>query len=511
VYQDRAYQAQAALECLEALPEKRRVLLVAPTGMGKTVIATRIISALRERNQNVLLLAHRRELIDQAHARLHEALIPSGIIMAGRYPSLHLPVQVASIDTLRSWAKRGFISIGKTSASWMPNVVIVDEAHRAVSKGYAELLDRLADQGATILGMTATPIRADGVGLAKQFAHMVQTPSILWGMQNGFLVPRVDYYVPFVPKLEGVKIRGGDYDEQQIAEIMDQRHLVGDLVENWVRHARGRQTIVFCSGVQHAIHVAEAFNAAGYPFGHINGETPTKHRDDILTAFRRGELVGLTNDSVFIEGTDVPNVSCVAMARPTRSLGRYLQMIGRGLRPVEGKSSCVVLDHSGSFYQNGRVDRDFHWKLREGKELVEEAKAARKKEPVEFTCRECAFVFSGRVVCPMCGTRIEKTGKFAEYLDAELVQLTVESLEKRKPGVKAKAQFYAELLGYARKNRKTFRWCAGIYKAKWKEWPPFSWRTMVPVEPSPEVCAYVISRGIAFAARQAKERRLAAP
>lgn len=497
-YSPRPYQLQVAADAgLQLDMGVDRLLVVAPTGTGKTVIGTNMIG---ERQQSRhLWLAHRRELVHQASRKLAECGISAGIIMAGVYPNLHHGVQVASIDTLRAW-------VGKSTMQLPPaDYVWADEAHRSMSPKFREVLNEYLKSGAKVIGLTATPIRADGHGLGRFYQQLVQTPGAAWMVANGYLVP-MRYAVPFVPNLDGVKVKHGDYDKQQIAEIMDQKHLVGDVVENWLRLARDRKTFVFASGVAHSIHLCERFQEVGINAAHIDGHTETAKRDRILDAFNRGDIQVLTNDSVFVEGTDVPSANCIVAARPTRSLGRYLQM-NRGGRLAPGKVDCLWLDHCGAYYTFGRHDRDIEWTLGMGrKEQAKKMAEQRQGERIEFTCRECHRVFSGRVVCPDCGTKIERVGRFREYLDGELCELTNGEYDAHKPGTLEKAHFYLQLRSIAQREGKESWWPRKFYELKYGEKPERRLDTFTLREPTTETLGWVKNQRIRYAHRTGKRK-----
>jgi superfamily II DNA or RNA helicase len=505
----RDYQVEAINALLIPLHARKAVLLQSPTGMGKTVIATEVIRLWLKSGERCLFLAHRRELIHQCARKLAEFGIDAGIIMAGIYPSPEWPIQVASVDTLRTRTKRSGSALPQAS------LIIIDEAHRSASKTYQWIIDEYRQQGAAILGITATPIRADGVGLGRFYDTMIRTKGVQWAVQHGVLVP-VRYYVPFVPDLSGVKIKAGDYDEHEIQAIMDQRTLVGDIVSNWVRLAQGRQTLVFASGVKNSIHIASEFERLGFKFAHVDGSTPSEERDATVSALRDRKIDGICNAQVFTEGTDIPVVSCIVLAQPTRSLGKYLQMAGRALRPAKGKTDCIILDHAGAFLQHGRVDRPIEWELTLGRELVEKQAEMRKREPVSFTCHECKFVFSGHLTCPQCGTRIRLNGKARDYLEGDLVAMTNDEFRdiEQRPSPKDKQRFYFEMMTHAAHRKIKPGWCAYVFAEKFGAMPPWSWRdefdrmdsaTKESYSPSAATIAYIRSRAIRRSYRERKK------
>ena len=175
-----------------------------------------------------------------------------------------------------------------------------------------------------------------------------------------FRVPGADQGLrPEHPDLTGVRVERGDYMERQLAERMDQAKLIGDIVEHWHRLAGSGKTVVFATGVAHSVHIRDEFLRSGVLAEHIDGTTPTEERDAILARLSRGETEVVTNCMVLTEGWDQPDVSCIVLARPTKHMGLYRQMIGRVLRPAPGKEYALVLDHAGAVFQHGFVEEPF--------------------------------------------------------------------------------------------------------------------------------------------------------
>lgn len=392
----RPYQSQAIAEARDALRVHRRVLIVAPTGAGKTTIAADIIRRAVERGGVVWFLAHRKELIDQASARLDQFGIAHGVIMAQHWRDRpHERVQVASVQTLVN-----------RDVDIRPSLIIIDEAHRATANSYQTVIENAGKP--RVIGLTATPIRGDGKGLGTMFDAMVQCPPIRQLMADGYLVPALAYAGKRVD-LSGVEVRGSDYDPTQLNDAMNKPHLIGDAVSEWRRLAAGRPTMVFAAGVKHSKTLVEAFLAAGVAAAHLDGETPKQEREVILKRLANGRLTVVSNAMVLTEGVDVPVVSCVVLARPTKSKGLYLQMAGRGLRTAPGKADCLILDHGNCTMEHGLVDRDQNW------QLTDDATRKRSKQ-VSYAetfkvCPDCGKVAELQSeVCP-CGYRFAARAK----------------------------------------------------------------------------------------------------
>lgn len=387
----------------------RRLLVVAPTGSGKTTIAADLIRTSVSAGQRVLFVAHRRELILQAYHRLLQQGLSEptvGVIMANdprRRPTA--PVQVASIDTLRSRAKPP------------ADLVFVDECHRALAKSYRDLATHY--ERAVHLGLTATPYRADGRGLGDAYDELLVVASPRLLITEGFLVePRVFTVPPSArPDLTGVRVKGGDYDEAALARAVDRQNLVGNLVEHWHRHARGLRTVTFAVSVAHSRHIMERFRDAGVAAEHLDGLTPIRERDAILGRLDAGDTQVVCNVGVLAEGWDQPAVKALILARPTKSTGLYLQQAGRILRPWNG-TGAVILDHGGCALEHGlpQDDRTFSLETRP-------RHASARVAPVR-TCPSCYAVLRAAArICPACGAELVSLPELPEESAEQLVEM----------------------------------------------------------------------------------------
>jgi superfamily II DNA or RNA helicase len=184
------------------------------------------------------------------------------------------------------------------------------------------------------------------------FEIIIETPQVADLIQQGYLVA-TRVYAPVDPDLTGVRTERGDYVEWELAERMDQTRLVGDIVEHWHKLGERRKTVAFAVSVQHSIHIRDEFIRSGVRAEHIDGATPKPERDATLARLASGEIDIVTNCMVLTEGWDMPDVGCCILARPTKKMGLYRQMIGRVLRPAPGKVDAIVLDHSGAVFRHG--------------------------------------------------------------------------------------------------------------------------------------------------------------
>lgn len=473
---------------------KKSIMVCSPTGSGKGVMLSHIINQAAIKGSKVLFLVHRQEILYQISDYLQKYDVPHGIIKAGEYWSNSHTTNVASIQTLYSRRER----INLCPA----DVVIIDEAHHATAPTYKKVIDRFT--GRVMIGFSATPARKTGMGLGNMFDELIQVATIQQLTDMGFLVP-IRYFAPVVPDLTGVKVTAGDYNQKQLDQVMSGQ-LVGDMVEWWFKVGEGRQTVVFASGVAHSVAIRQKFEECGVITAHLDGETLADERKDIIDRYRKGEIQILTNCAILTEGVDVPNISCVILARPTKSLPLYMQMVGRGMRPAPGKDNMILLDHAGAVYEHGMCHEITEWELEETKETVNKKNEKRKKaERKPITCPKCKAVYTGQLACPDCGNIPEKNqfGKDVEYIDGELGELCMVSKKaKEKVYTTAeKREWYAQIKDYALEHGKSESFVNALFKAKFDVWPN-AYKGTQPKTCGPEVYSWIRSRMIAYAKRK---------
>ena len=474
---------------------RRRVLIQAATGAGKTVIAAEAIRRARRDDKRVLFIAHRRELISQASQKLYAAGIDHGIVQAGFPPRLGEHVQVASIATLHARAVRSRVMDLPDA-----DLIVVDEAHHVRAESYRKIIEAYPD--AIVIGLTATPCRADGRGLGAAFEVIVSCPPVADLITRGYLV-QSRIYAPSEPDLAGITVARGDYVEREVAERVDHAKLIGDIVTHWHRLGERRRTVVFACGVQHSLHVRDEFRRAGVMADHIDGATPTEERDRILAQLASGSVDVVCNAMVLTEGWDCPEVGCLILARPTRNLGLYRQMVGRVLRPAPGKVEAIILDHSGAVFQHGLPDDPIEWTLAEDRRAVNKAHASRgQKLGVGLAkCPECAALRLRGQPCESCGWKPRERAEGVEIVDGDLQQV---DRGGRHAVLIDRRAFHAGLAWIAREKGYASGWAAHKFKEKFGTWPTDRWVT--PEPPTDEIRSWVRSRQIAYAKAMAKQR-----
>ncbi len=466
----RPYQSEAVSLLRTSLGAgKRRPILQLPTGAGKTFVASMIVRMALDKSNRVLFLAPRRELIFQTSHAFSEEGIHNGMIMAGVKPK-YSNVQIASKDTLISRAVKN---------DYMPmpdaDLVIVDEAHLSITNTYSQILEHYV--GKVVIGLTATPARGDGCGLSEFYDDLICPVSIKQLTDDGFLSP-VRYFAPTEPDLRGLKVQGGDYAKGDLGKIMDKPELVGDIVKNWQRLAKGKRTIVFCSTMAHGRHVCEEFVAAGVRAEHIDSETPKEERAAIIKRVTSGETMVVTNVFVMAYGIDIPCLECAVLARPTKNITLYLQIVGRVLRTFEGKGHALLIDHSGAVKENGFVDDCIPWSL-EGNDTVKKRKQKLQevaKEPKEITCSDCGSMFKSRKTCPVCGLKAIAESEEIPFYDANLQEVQRQVIKEGNKSNKTdswemKIAFMGQLKAYAVSKGYAKGWSAWKYKEKYSVFP----------------------------------------
>lgn len=348
----RDYQldALAAIRAAEA-EGLRRLGLQMPTGTGKTVMFAGLVAEdFADSRGRVLVLAHREELLAQAAATF-ERMLPAwarvGIVQANR-DDADADVVLASIATVRQPAR-----LARILAHGALTRVIVDEAHHAAADSYQSVLRALGvfddrSDAPLLLGVSATLYRADSRGLGETFERVVYDVQLLDMVQRGYLANLRALRVTLNLNLDAIGRVGDDYNQAQLADALTHADAPVHVATALVAHARGRISLVFTPTVALAEATAEAAGAEGFHAAVVSGETDPDARRQLFAAVRDGRLDVLVNCAIATEGTDLPRVDCVVIARPTRSKVLYVQMIGRGTRLHPAKADCLVIDCVGA-------------------------------------------------------------------------------------------------------------------------------------------------------------------
>lgn len=424
----RDYQDTMIKGARASLRNVKRTLIQAPTGAGKTALATFMAAETAAKGGSVWFICHRAELVLQTSLTFRKFGLGHAFIAAGYPMNLGDMVQVCSIDTLK----------GRLATLTPPKVAIVDEAHHANAKGWALVIQWLVEGGAYVVGLSATPQRLDGQGLGELFDDMVLGPSVAWLIAQGHLSP-YEAFIPDVPDMKGVRKQMGDFSKSESAEKMDKPKLTGNIITHWRKYAEGMRTVGFGVNVAHSQHLAESFRLAGIPAAHLDGGTDKGERKRIIQDYANGKILVLFNVSLFGEGFDLSaiaqtdvTIDSVIDAAPTQSLSLSMQRWGRALRPAPGKTA-IILDHAGNMLRHGFPDDDRVWSL-EGREKGSAANDNGPPPPV--ICTGCFNAIRRPLppACPHCGKSMQAEAKEIEVAEGELRAAD----EKAKESVRAK-------------------------------------------------------------------------
>ena len=383
---------------LSALNTHRNTLGVAPTAAGKTIMLSAVAGELvRGSDAKACVLAHRDELTEQNRTKF------------GRV-NPEVTTSVVDANT-KSWDGQVTFAMAPTlsrasNLTEMPvlDLLVIDEAHHAVADSYRRIIDQTLQRNpsAKIFGVTATPNRGDRQGLREVFNNVADQIRIAELIASGHLVqPRTFVIdVGVQDALKKVRRVASDFDMGEVDAIMNKSPVTDSVITHWKEKAGNRQTVIFCSTVDHARNVADAFNASGVVAAIIHGEMGDADRRATLAAYDRGEIQVITNVAVLTEGWDHPPTSCVVLLRPSSYKSTMIQMVGRGLRTVNPeeypgtlKTDCVILDFGTSSLIHGSLEQDVDLN---GRKVTGDA--------LTKTCPSCdAQVPAAVMECPLCG------------------------------------------------------------------------------------------------------------
>ena len=370
------YQEDMKERIEKALRLHRSVMAQMPTGTGKTYLLTAVIDSFVSNNpkEKVWIVAHRRELVSQ----INETVRKFHSYSASNTSSLLSSVKAVSIQ----WLSKHYDEIEEE-----PGMIVIDEAHHALAKTYKEMWERFPK--AKFLGLTATPCRLNGKGFTDLFDVLVQS----WDVPEFISKGRLATYDFVSIKSDGVTQRlidslqkrgaDGDYQNKEMDMLLNKKPSIERLYQSLEEYGKGRKGIVYAINISHAQKITKLYQEHGVKAIAIDSKTPATERQQDIEAFKKGDIQVLVNVDIFSEGFDCPDVEFVQLARPTLSLAKYLQMVGRGLRVAKGKKNCVIIDNVGLYRVFGLPSQVWNWKATfEGK-----LKYGRKKE----TSQEKAF------------------------------------------------------------------------------------------------------------------------
>ena len=369
----RDYQQDLRDRYHQAAESHRSIMLQLATGGGKTILFSFVIQEAIAKNWKCLVLAHRIELILQAVDKI-EAITnePVGIIKAGYPQQYDRPIQVASVQSM----------VRRLNDCPKFDLIVVDESHHATAKTYKTILDYFPN--ARILGVSATPIRLDGKGFRDTFSELLTGVTTKELMSQGSLSTYKYFATDTAMSLVGVGKQKGDYKVADLERANPIASLAADIVKAYRDYAPGKQAVIFCVSVEYSIATAAHFNAAGIQAAHLDGKSNDVDRAETMGAFRAGRIQVLSNYALLDEGVDIAGIEAVILARPTASLSRQLQMVGRALRPAEHKEHALIIDLADNYLRHGFPCDDRAWSLDGVKpKLRQETKLVRNPESGE--------------------------------------------------------------------------------------------------------------------------------
>ena len=489
----RDYQEAAIVKLREHIAAgRKRMILQMPTGAGKTATAASIIRSALGRGKRVIFTVPAISLITQTIESFRRDGITEIGVMQGQHEltDADQPVQICSVQTL---ARR-----------FIPNadLVIIDEAH-VVFDLYKRWLNDSEWSKVPFIGLSATPWTK---GLGKLWGELVIGTTTQKLIDEGHL-SKFRVFAPSKPDLEKVKTIAGDYDIAGLEKAMNQSKLVADIVETWIKLGEYRPTLCFAVNRAHAQNICDSFNRAGIPAAYVDGETPLDERDELSQQFKRGEFKVICNVGVMTTGVDLPFVSCLILARPTKSEMLYCQIVGRGLRRSAGKTDCLILDHSDTTARLGFVTDIHHDELDDGKKWVASTTKREKTEPLPKACPKCTYLKPPRLlVCPSCGFESKPKANIF-YADGNLKEVSGKGSKKKYGDVltpwEEKEQFYRELLGYGKMRGYKRGWAYHQYRERYEELPDRAF-SEVALEPTQKTMGWVKHRRIKRAKAEVK-------
>ncbi len=481
----RPYQRQAIADLEQARIDGHRLqILMMPTGSGKTATAGELIRSAAAAGNRSLFIVDRIVLAEQAVRHLRSIGLRVGLMQgANTFYGDRDQVIVASIQTL---ARRRVPDDVR--------LILIDEVH-VLHKAHRDLLERY--DNTAVIGLSATPLRP---GLGELFTNLVKGPLIRDLVRDGYLVPTVAFapgQAAIEKILSGVAVQGSqgerEYNLLGLTAALNTKQLVGDIVSTWQAKAVGLPTLVFAVDIAHSKSICDDFISAGVSAEHIDAYTDSEDRAEIIERFRKGRTTVLSSVNVLGVGFDVPIASCAVLARPTLSLGLHIQQVGRVMRPAQGKTHAIVLDHAANFAAHGRPE-DFDVQVLPDGEI--EVRSAAKAKDAITPCSSCGYLMARSLrECPECGHE-RRRNTLVTTVDADLVEFG--SADRGDVQID-RSRFFCELKQICSDRGWSQGAAAAKYKERFGQWPPWSWNAFPPATPSDATLRWVKSRQIAYA------------
>lgn len=453
-----------------SMAQHKSVLMQSPTGSGKSRMGAYIAAGAMAKGHSVVFDVPMKELRKQISTSFRNLGIQHSFVAAG---SPYDPFARCWVTTTPTLANR----LNKAPRA---QVVILDETHNG-GAARDRIVKHYKEQGAWIIGLSATPERLDGRGLDMWYDDMVEGQSIRWLIDAGRLS---DYRLLTAskPDLSALRMSGDEYRQSDVAGFMESQNvLVGDAVSHYRKLAMGKRNVSYCASIKHSLMVTAAFNEAGIPSAHIDGKMSDAERLRIIKAFARREVLNISNADLLLYGFDLAAaaddedavVESISDLKPTMSKAMQFQKNGRALRLKPDGSDAVIMDHaSNAFNPDGSVkhgfpcaDQEWNWK---GK--VKRKADAEKTIPVR-QCTECFTVHRPTPKCPACGFVYPTNSRTVEQVEGELVEVTREQMQqvvKNERRIQGQAETLTDLieLGKRRGMKNPHGWARNVMKGR---------------------------------------------
>ena len=463
----RDYQYELCRDVFQALDRgDNKVIAQSPTGSGKNFMMGYMCSQANKRGGSAIFTVAGRNVVSQFTDSLDMFTVPWTYVMSGEQFHAHKNFYVSSVDTLQSWFFKPNCKYDVNNLM-KPDYLLVDEMRLACTQKRGEMIDHFANQGTKVIGFDATPKHAR---MHLVWNQMIQGRPTPWHIDRGNLA-YIEHYCPstndehFMTQLQDMKASGGDYKQDDLAELMDKQVLVGEIVSNYEKismqeYGDYKPFLVACVNKKHARSVEDAFLQNGHKVEYVDADTSSEDRMAMFKKIEHGEIVGIISVLTMIYGVDLPPLHICINARPTKSLPMFLQLGGRILRQFAGndyippKSHAVMIDHAGAVKEHGYLDDVYTFSLDPDEPVVNETQKEREQSEtpeVDITCSNCNHTYKNSPICPKCGH--EQVIDFDQH---NVVYVNTELVRQHKEGIEAQA-----------KNAEDWKWLSDMKAAVW--------------------------------------------
>ncbi len=449
----RDYQQEMISKVVDEIKKgNKHILLVLPTGAGKTFLAASMIKSAYDKGNSSIFICHRQELLLQTYNTYRKLDITPSLIKSGMRSNYESLLQIALINTLGN----------RLNLVRYPKIIFWDEAQHISAGTWEKVYDNFPNS--IHIGLTATPCRLDGKPLNRFFKTMIETVNTADLIKKGSLVPYL-YYAPNNIDVSDVKKSGCDFSANDLMKKSFSGKIIGDNIEQYIKLANGKKNVVFAINRLHALDIVDRYKENGISAEIIDGLMNPTQRKNVVDNFSKGIIKVLVSIDVISEGFDLPEVEVVSLLRPTMSTSLYLQQVGRGLRisPETGKTHAIILDHVNNYQRHGMPDDVREWSLDVG---------LKKKKTVEASteslmrCPECFFAHGRALSCPNCGFVYKADNKEIKEVAGELVLIGSPEYKLAQQKEVKIARSLEELVAIEKERGYKFGWAENHWTAK---------------------------------------------